>query len=109
QGGTYVVTFTATDDTFQQVIKSITINVESNLTPTISCAAPITTQYNVAGSLSVQVADANGDALTVVWKVDGTTVQTDNVPASQNPTTLTLSQTYGAVGNHAVDVTVKDP
>ena len=43
QGGTYVVTFTATDDTFQQVIKSITINVESNLPPTISCPASITT------------------------------------------------------------------
>jgi hypothetical protein len=110
QGGAYPITFTATDDTFQQAIASITIFVEDNVAPTITCASPITVPYNMAAPLSVQVADANGDALTVEWKVDGITVQTDNVPASQNTTTVTLSsQTYGAIGNHPVDVTVTDP
>ena len=50
----------------------------------------------------------NGDALTVVWKVDGITAHTDNVPASQNSTTLTLNQKYGAIGTHPVSVTVTD-
>src|SRR6266508_656707 len=108
QGGSYVISYTATDDTLQQALGSISIFVENNQPPTIGCPAGFNTEYNVAAGVSVQVADPNGDALAVLWKVDGVTVRTDTVPASQNTTTLTLNQTYGSLGNHVAAVTVTD-
>jgi|GEM_PF-3281451 len=109
--GSYTITFTATDDTFQQALASINIFVENNDPPTISCPPPVTVQSTSATGtsvpLSVQVQDANGDALTVTWNVDGSDVQTDNVAASTTPATVMLTRNY-APGTHNVIVTVSD-
>ncbi len=111
QAGSYTITFTATDDTFQQTAASINIFVEPNLPPTIACPQPTTTPATSAAGasvpLSVQVQDPNGDALTVTWNVDGANVQTTNVPASMSATTVPLTRTY-AVGTHNITVTVSD-
>jgi len=59
--------------------------------------------------LTAQVGDADGDALTVTWEVDGTLVQTDNVPAGGPPTSATVTLTHAyTVGVHTVEVTVTD-
>ena len=108
QGGSYVVSFTATDDTLQQALKSITVFVEDNQPPTITCPQPVTTQYGVAAPIAVTVADPNGDALSVVWTVDGTPIRTDSVPASQAQSVVTFTQQFGAVGTHPVSVTATD-
>ena len=57
----------------------------------MACASDITVDGCTApgGSTvarTVHVEDANGDPLTVTWRVDGTVVQIDNVPAGGPPT-----------------------
>ena len=109
QGGSFPISFTVTDDALQQTIQTVSIFVEDNQPPTISCPVSLSVPYGQTGSISAGVADPNGDALTVVWQLDGSTVQTDSVAASQGTTTVTLSQTFGTVGSHTVYVTVTDP
>jgi hypothetical protein len=50
------------------------------------------------------VSDAQGDALTVVWSADGSSIRTDNVAASTSTTTLTLSQAFTTLGQHTVGI-----
>lgn len=90
---------------------NVNITVASNLAPTVNCPAnPAPVAYASGGAtvpVTFQVTDANGDALTVQWKVDGNNVQTDNVGAGNSPAGVTLSWQY-AVGTHTVQVTVSD-
>ncbi len=108
QTGSYVITYTITNDTFQQTLASVTINVPSVLPPVTSCPASLTAQYNGAVSIPVQVSDPQGDALTVVWSTDGVSVHTDNVPASSSTSSLSLSQTFTTLGAHTVSITATD-
>jgi len=59
--------------------------------------------------VTVNVAGASGGPLTVVWSVDGSDVQTNNVPGSGPPTTaaVTLTQNF-APGPNALLITVYD-
>lgn len=104
QAGSYVVTFSATNDTFQQVLSSVTINVSSILPPVLTCTPSLTAQFNVAVSLPLVVLDPQGEAVTVDWSVDGTVVHTDTVPAGSVATTLTLSPVFASLGGHTVKV-----
>ena len=56
--------------------------------------------------MNVTVGDPDGDALTVNWFVDSAPERTDNVPASPNPTVLTLRAE--TVGSHIVRVDARD-
>ncbi|HKQ49652.1 MAG TPA: SBBP repeat-containing protein [Phycisphaerae bacterium] len=84
-----------------------------NRPPTATCPAPIAQECASPGgntvTLSTTVGDADGDALTVIWKVDSVVVQTDNVPSGGAITTatLTLTQTF-TLGNHTVEVIAVD-
>ncbi len=108
QTGSYVISYTVTNDTFEQTLASVTINVPSVLPPVTTCSTSLTAQYNSAVSIPVQVSDPQGDALTVVWSVDGVTVHTDNVAASTATTSLTLSQAFTLLGTHTVSTTTTD-
>ena len=108
QTGSYVITYTVTNDTFEQTLASVTINVPSVLPPVASCPATLTAHYNTAVSIPVQVSDPQGEALTIVWSTDGTSVHTDNVPASTSTSSLTLSQTFTSLGAHSVGITATD-
>ena len=85
----------------------------SNSPPTISCAVPLTIKCGQAsgalGTLSVNVADVDGDALVVVWTVGTTRVQTNLVPAglSVTNTRVDLIATFPS-GTNQVTVTVSD-
>jgi VCBS repeat-containing protein len=105
QAGSYTISFTATDDTFQQALGSISIFVESNAPPSVTCPAPVT--LNSTAPVSVQVQDADADPLTVTWTVDGNVVQTDSVSGNASTTTLTLTYPF-SLGTHTVMVTASD-
>ncbi len=108
QVGSYVITYSATNDTFQQVLASVTIYVQNILPPVLSCSAPLTAQYNTPISIPLQVSDPQASALTVSWSLDGVVLRTDSVPASNTTTSLSLSQTISALGAHTVSVTATD-
>ena len=104
QVGSYVITYSVTNDTFQQVLKSVTIYVQNILPPTLTCSVPLTGQYNTLITIPLSVSDPQAGAVTVTWTVDGTLVRTDNVPASNKTTNLTLDQTFTTLGTHTVAV-----
>ncbi|HXJ73899.1 MAG TPA: choice-of-anchor Q domain-containing protein, partial [Candidatus Dormibacteraeota bacterium] len=84
-----------------------------NTPPSISCPAPITLHCappaGMSATLSVAVADFDGDPLVVVWTVDGTAAQTNAVAASATPTADSIDFTalFG-LGSHEVTVSVSD-
>jgi choice-of-anchor A domain-containing protein len=87
---------------------------DDNTAPTILCPTPATLEADASGQLaatvSVQVADADGDELIIVWSMDGKAAQTNQVAAAGvPPTKLNVSFTTSfAVGSHTVLVRVID-
>jgi hypothetical protein len=88
--------------------------VAPNNPPTVTCPSPVTAEAtSSAGAtvpLTVQVNDADGDALMVTWTVDNAVVQTDVVPGGAPlPTSanVSLTRTY-SLGTHTVSVSVDD-
>lgn len=81
-----------------------------NQPPTISCPAPVTVECaskdGTPVTLSVEVADADGDALKLTWKI-GSDEVTQDVPASTTPTTMSLTRSFGD-GVTGVEVSVAD-
>ena len=67
---------------------------------TMTCASP-----SCSATISVNVADADGDPLSVVWTVDGKISQTTSVTGG-GPVSFTGSYLLGA---HDVTITVTDP
>ncbi|MFN2500164.1 MAG: Ig-like domain-containing protein, partial [Pyrinomonadaceae bacterium] len=63
QAGSYTISFTATDDTFQQALSSITIFVESN-TPPQAINSSVSTNEDTATSVVLQATDVDGQNLT---------------------------------------------
>src|SRR3989454_1512444 len=55
-----------------------------------TCALPIS---GAVATVSVNVADADGDPLVVVWTVDGTNYQTNLVPGGGPPTSARVDFT----------------
>ncbi len=108
QVGSYVITYSATNDTFEQVLASVTIYVQNIQPPVLSCSAPLTAQYNTAISIPLSVSDPQADPVTVSWYVDGSLVKTDKVPASNTTTNLSLSETFTTLGSHTVTVSATD-
>lgn len=110
-GGARTVTYTATDSQGRQTFNSVSIFVETNQPPTVSCPSPISPHATSASGANVNVPitvqDTNGDTLTVTWKVDGNTVATHSVSNPVAPTTDTLAQLF-SIGSHTVSVSVSD-
>lgn len=57
--------------------------------PMISCPDPMTVECGTPALVTATVGDADGDALTVIWTVNGTASQTNTLPA--NPTGGTVA------------------
>ena len=108
QVGSYVITYSATNDTFEQVLASVTIYVQNILPPVLTCSAPLSVQYNTPIAIPLQVSDPEGNAVNVTWSVDGRAVRTDSVPPSKTQSTPSLSQTFTSLGAHTVAVTATD-
>jgi hypothetical protein len=105
--GSRTITFSTTDNVGLQTSNSVNIFVEANKPPTIIGPATHTTPFTPQAPITVQVADENGDPMTVTWSVDGVPVRIDHVAATQNPTQLAYAG-FGATGPHTVTVTVTD-
>ena len=85
----------------------------TNHAPTITCPAAAelecTGSNGATATVTVNVADQDGDALEVIWKINGTAVQTNRVAAS-TPTTqaaVTLDAAF-AFGESEISVAVYD-
>jgi hypothetical protein len=112
--GTVVISYSATDSFGNQGLCNASITVEVNSPPTITCPGPVNLDCTGPGgtshTLTVHVGDADGDALTVTWRVDGTLVETDTVPApASGPTSADVTMTHAyTLGAHSVQATVSD-
>lgn len=60
----------------------------SNSPPVLVCPADSTVECGTMALVTVQVLDPDGDALTIVWTLNGSAVQTNTLPA-QNPPVMT--------------------
>jgi hypothetical protein len=82
------------------------------LPPDLQCAAAVDLCRSTGPetvTLTVAVEDMDGDALTVVWFVNGVAWQTNNVPASLPSVSATLAFTGNfMIGTHTVTVVVSD-
>jgi hypothetical protein len=83
-----------------------------NSPPTVTCGAPRTvTTYSTNGiftSVNASVRDAEGDAITLVWFVDGIAKATNNLP--QGPTvdrSISFEDWFG-IGTHEVAIFATD-
>jgi beta-propeller repeat-containing protein len=94
---------------------TVTVNPPPNTPPTtpVCPMSQVVTATSAAGAqvvLEVQVADADGNPLTVIWNVDGGAPEaTIPVPAGGPPTMATVPFTFQySLGVHTVDVSVSD-
>ncbi len=86
----------------------------SNSPPTVSCPSSSTNCIPggqvVAMTFTVNVGDADGDPLVVVWSLDGSPYQTNIVGAAGPPTVAQVDfQPSLVVGTHQIAATVSDP
>jgi hypothetical protein len=78
--------------------------------PVITCPNDATNECGATSTLTAVVADTDGDALTVVWSLNGTAVQTNDVAGSTSASGTDVS--YAAalpLGTNVVEVQVSDP
>jgi hypothetical protein len=112
QGTSRVIAFTVTDPTGLQKSNSVTIFIETNKPPTVSCPAPISQGASSASgatvSIPLTVTDPNNDQLTVAWKIDGLSQPNVNVTGTFPSAAVNLSGLF-SIGSHTVSVTVTDP
>jgi len=93
-----------------------TFNIIKNSPPTLSNRTPSATtvkiNVNTVVNFSANFADANGDTMTVAWKLNNTTVSAGNPNASVTTgsglSTLTFSPSYSILGDNAIDLIVSD-
>jgi hypothetical protein len=79
----------------------------TNGPPAVTCPAASTNECGTLSTVSATVSDPDGDALTVVWSVNGVAIQTNDVPASTNSTSVALSA-HLSLGTNTLAVTATD-
>jgi hypothetical protein len=90
-----------------------TVLAGNNQAPSIVCPSASVNQCTRSSgtsvSLTAHVSDANGDALSVIWNVDGVQAKVDNVPGGFPPTTgvSSLKQDF-TLGVHNLNISVTD-
>ena len=81
----------------------------SNVPPAVVCQGPTTVECATAAEVTALVSDPDGDALTVVWSVNGTAMQTNMLPASNPPASANVSFSATLpLGTNVIGVTVTD-
>jgi hypothetical protein len=83
--------------------------VVSNSPPLLVCPSNSTVECGSPALVTAQVSDPDGDALTVVWTLNGSPVQTNTLPA-QNPPVVNSVSFMGdlPVGTNTLGITVTD-
>jgi hypothetical protein len=83
--------------------------IPTNHPPVVSCPDAATVECGTEATVTVVVSDPDGDALTVLWTVNGMTVQTNKLLASNPPAAANVS--FAAtlpLGTNIVGVAVTD-
>jgi hypothetical protein len=81
----------------------------ANHPPTAVCSPPANTNLDGSFTMTAAVADADGDALTVIWNVNGLPVVTNQVPGTLPTTSASLTLTrLLPPGTNTVGVAVSD-
>ena len=79
------------------------------LSPVITCPNPATNVCGTPSAVSIQVTDPMGNAMTVIWSLNGFPVQTNQVPASHPPVATNVVLTAGLpLGTNLIEVVVID-
>jgi hypothetical protein len=82
---------------------------EINRPPVVACPEPVTVECGSLTTLTNQVSDPEGDALVVVWSVNGTAIQTNELAAGTTTTPADVSfPAEFPLGTNNVVVTVTD-
>jgi uncharacterized protein YegL len=108
--------FTESAPPFIRIATTSAVVTDVNTAPVVSCPGLVELECDLGGEsggtpgvIEVGVFDANGDALTVEWRVGGVLVQTDEISGGAPPTQalVQLPWSFGD-GVHGVSVTVSD-
>jgi hypothetical protein len=86
---------------------------DTNTAPMVTCSAPAVPPCNPSDGapvvLNAHVEDVDGNALSVVWNIDGRDRYTQQVAAAGPPTAADVTYSYTMTpGDHIVKVTVLD-
>ncbi|MGD0208030.1 MAG: CHRD domain-containing protein [Verrucomicrobiota bacterium] len=77
--------------------------------PIIVCPNPTTNECSTPAVVSVQISDPAGYAMTAVWSLNGTPLQTNQVPASLPAITTNIVFTAGLpLGTNLIEIAVTD-
>ncbi len=91
---------------------SHTFNIVKNVAPVISGESPsessIKQNYEIIKTFSVDATDANSDALTFTWTLNGGSSSTIATSRSGNTSSAIFTPTELIIGNHTLAVTVSD-
>ena len=96
-----------------------------NMAPEVTCPGVLVIECGPPATFSSMVSDADGDAVQVVWSLNGVPVQTDNVAAGESAAStfvgykaslalginilgLTATDSYGNITTRSSSVTVVD-
>jgi hypothetical protein len=90
-------------------IRGQLIPVATNLPPVLACPPPTNAECASVTTLTATVSDPEGDAVTVVWSMNGAVLQTNSVPAGATnaPSAVTLTGTF-PLGTNTVGLTATD-
>jgi len=81
----------------------------ANTAPALTCPASVMVECGQATTTAIAVSDAEGDALTVVWTLNGLGVQTNLIPAGAPGGTVNLSFSATLpLGTNSLGISVTD-
>jgi hypothetical protein len=87
----------------------IAVVAPTNVPPSITCPANSTVECGTSSTVTVLVSDANNDALTVTWSLNGTVVQTNALAAGGTAASTAVSfSSTAALGTNMLSVIVTD-
>ena len=72
-------------------VRIYSITEVSNAAPAVTCPLATVVECGISANLTAVVSDPEGDAMTVAWTLNGTTIQTYLVPASSPGTVTPIS------------------
>jgi hypothetical protein len=77
--------------------------------PVVTCPAPVTVECGSVTTVTVQVSDPDNDALLVVWSVNGTSLQTNQLASGSTaaPTPVSFDAEY-QLGTNVISIVVAD-
>ncbi len=90
-------------------VRGQVIPVATNLAPVLTCPAPAVAECASSATLTATVADPEGDAITLVWTLNGLSVQTNNLAASAPNALNSVALTaVFPLGTNSIGITVSD-